>query len=64
MKIIKEFIEFRKFLKNSQEIDITEEEKDKLRTLDSELIEKIINRTKNSFLNKCLTEDYSIEYLR
>lgn len=67
MKIIREFLEWRRYTRLYQEIDINSNTKEKLRALGwehKELINDVLNKTKNAILNKCFSEDVSVEYMR
>ena len=64
MKIIKDFLEYRKMVNSYQKIELKESEKNMLGAFDKEILLSIMNKTLENLSREMLSNNLSEEYVR
>jgi len=64
IKLIKEFIEFKRMKDINLMIDINEDDKQKIYALDTDILDKLYNETLEKLARDMLRENFSIEFIR
>ena len=64
IKLIREFIEYRKALRAFEIIELTENEKTKLSLIEKDTIKRICSLCLNELTREMLNDDVSAEYVR
>ena len=64
MKIIKDFLEYRKMIQSYQKIELTESNKQTLGAFDKDILLSIMNKTLENLSREMLSNNLSEEYVR
>lgn len=64
MKIIKDFLEYRKMIQSYQKIELTESNKQMLGAFDKDILLSIMNKTLENLSREMLSNNLSEEYVR
>ena len=64
MKIIKDFLEYRKMVNSYQKIELKESEKNMLGAFDKDILLSIMNKTLENLSREMLSNNLSEEYVR
>lgn len=64
MKIIRDFLEYRRMIRTYQKIDLKETEKNTLGAFDKEILLSIMNKTLENLSREMLSNNLSEEYVR